>query len=142
MTKDSKLTTKNEDPFTEAITKKQLMAIVKCEYCLQHLKDEFLYEYPDREDIFKNIAKLSDDDSELLKGHAEHVLMESEHHVMSYGGYYEHLDPYMTINGLRGVYVAWNNDFTGFFTRKRDALAYVDKCYSEFMEFLREDEDD
>ena len=48
----------------------------------------------------------------------------------------------MTINGLRGVYVAWNNDFTGFFTRKRDALSYVDKCYSEFMEFLREDEDD
>jgi hypothetical protein len=142
MTKRSKLMAKNEDPFTEAITKKQLLAMVKCEYCLQHLKDEFLYEHPDRIDIFKNISKLSDDDFELIRGHAEYVLMESADLVMSYGGYYEHLDPYMTINGMRGVYVAWNNDFTGFFTRKRDALAYVGKCYSEFMEFLREDEDD
>ena len=115
--------------------------MVKCEYCLQHLKDEFLYEHPDSIDIFKNISKLSDDDFELIRGHAEYVLMESADLVMSYGGYYEHLDPYMTINGMRGVYVAWNNDFTGFFTRKRDALAYVGKCYSEFMEFLQDDPD-
>jgi hypothetical protein len=127
--------TKGEDLFTEAITKKQLLALVRCKDCLQHLKDEFLYEYPDREDIFENITKLSDDDFELLKDHASTVLKETAPNVANYDGFYEHLEPFMTISGMRGVYMAWNSGFTEiFFTRKRDALAYVGKSYSEYMD--------
>jgi len=133
---------KKENSVSAEMTKRQMLALVKCKDCLQLLKDEFLYEHPDRADIFKNISRLSDDDFMLIQGHASVVLKESAPLVMCYGGYYEHLDPFMTINGVRGVYLAWNSGFTGFFfTRKRDALVYVGKCYSEYMNYGREHPD-
>ena len=132
---------KKDSSFSESMSKKQLLALIKCKDCLQSLKDEFLYEHPERADIFKNIAHISDPDFELVAGYATSVLKDSEHTVMFYDGFYEHSEPYMTINGLRGLYVAWNHDVTWYFTRKRDALAYVGKSHSEFINYWRENAD-
>lgn len=118
---------------TDTMTFRQFLAMSRCASCLNEIRSDFLYEHPNLGSIFKNLNKLSEEDFSKIVPYAMNVLESSEHDKATYGGYYDFSDPYMTIKGFRGVYVAFNNDSRCFFTRLKDAIKYADSTYGTFM---------
>jgi hypothetical protein len=100
----------------------QFRAVLQCSDCLNDLKQAFLYDHPEREDVFSDAAAHFDQ----LVDYAISVLMESGHEETIYDGFIEGSDPYMTIKGVNGCYVAFNNDSCECFSTLAEAKSYTD----------------
>jgi dienelactone hydrolase len=100
----------------------QFRTVLQCSDCLNDLKQAFLYDHPKREDVFSD----ADAHYDLLVDYAISVLMESGHEETIYDGFFEGSDPYMTIKGVNGCYVAFNNDSCECFSTLAEAKSYTD----------------
>jgi hypothetical protein len=97
------------------------------------VKEEFLFSNPGKEKIFDDIKKISENEFNEIVGYASGVLEGSEHPVTIYPGEFDQDEDYMHIVGLKGCYMAFNNDVQIFFDTLKSAMKYVDDAFENFQ---------
>lgn len=123
----------SESSGSNSMTRKHFLSLMKCEQCFLDLKEEFLYSNPGKEKLFDNIKKISENDFNEVVEYASGVLEGSEHPAIVYPGEFDQDENYMKIVGLKGCYMAFNNDVKIFFDTLKFARKYADEGFEEFQ---------
>ena len=118
------------------MTRKQFLSMMKCEQCFLGVKEEFLDSNPGKENLFDDIKKIYGDELHEMIAFASCVLQVSEHTPMYYPGEFDQDEPFMCVIGLRGVYVAFNNDEKIFFDTLKSATKYLDGIFENFQDTI------
>ena len=129
---------KQRSEFSESnlMTRKQFLSLMKCEQCFFDVKEEFLYSNPGKENLFDDIKKISENEYNEMVGCASVVLKGSEHLVTIYPNEFDQVEDYMHIVGIKGCYMAFNNDVEIFFDTLKSAMKWVDDDFKDFKNTL------
>lgn len=115
------------------MTRKQFLSLMKCEQCFLDLKEEFLYSNPGKENLFDDIKKISENELNEIVEYASSVLEGSDHPAIVYPGEFDQDENYMKIVGLKGCYMAFNNDVKIFFDTLKSARKYAEDGFEDFQ---------
>jgi hypothetical protein len=122
----------SESSGSNSMTRKQFLSLMKCEQCFLDLKEEFLYSNPGKENLFDDIKKISENEFNEMVGYASVVLKGSEHPVTIFPNEFDQVQDYMHIVGLKGCYMAFNDDVEIFFDTLKLAMKWVDDDFKDF----------